>query len=562
MTPDEYAKFLEEKKHRKRMAQDYNNRRAAYKRQVSVLRKQYAEEYARMKKEDDALKAAEQAELTRKRLERQRLKNIRSAQNALRQEELRKEREKEFQQHLEKQQRIRDATNERFQKARQLVVDELELEAPLWLISPEEVEAAFTHEAEQLLWARPGGVLGAPNPSLDAHFWQFETHAQQFRRTFPLMRDVLLEDMEEEAYQEANVDPNFWTPERIAEHERLEQKARLRAMVQSAGRTELLRKQRQLIEMDAAAQEEEGAIRSKAKVPSMKMLNNKRALENEGSELLLRDPTRFFVFDQAGQEDEMDQQQQQQQRYSPGTGPLQGEGEYEGPTLGAPVALRDPVRDNTPDGYPWPRIIGKMERPDTRTEREKKQEEREQSLLDAAKAAADKEKATGGGGVIEQVDLEEDEDTSEDIDYDARPYDSDEEEWMKGLDPEKDADIINVPPARRYTEDDIGWVADQLEDKVGFLEQKLRQEVENMKYELRSEKRAMAQSPEEEDFAQGSLEAAVLNLPEVELMALSDLDEAYTTDMPKEELEAAMKEIPGLSAEQIMELLTRERDEE
>ena len=43
-----------------------------------------------------------------------------------------------------------------------MLIDELEEEAPLWLMTPEEVEAAFTPEAEQLLWARPQGVFGAP----------------------------------------------------------------------------------------------------------------------------------------------------------------------------------------------------------------------------------------------------------------------------------------------------------------------------------------------------------------------------------------------------------------
>ena len=173
----------------------------------------------------------------------------------MRQEQIRKQREKEFQEHLKKMQMERDARNERFAIARQLVIDELEKEAPLWLTTPEEVEAAFTSSAEQLLWARPGGVLGAPNPSLDASFWQYETHTWHMDRTYKSQREVLLEQIEELAYEEANVDASFWTPERLAEQEQLEEKARLRAMVHSAGRRELLRKQREILE-DRFANEE------------------------------------------------------------------------------------------------------------------------------------------------------------------------------------------------------------------------------------------------------------------------------------------------------------------
>ena len=35
----------------------------------------------------------------------------------------------------------------------------------MWLTTLEEVDAAFTHEAEQHLWGRPHGVIGAPTKS-------------------------------------------------------------------------------------------------------------------------------------------------------------------------------------------------------------------------------------------------------------------------------------------------------------------------------------------------------------------------------------------------------------
>jgi hypothetical protein len=224
----------------KMAARDFNSRRADYNRQVSVLRREYADEVAQQRAADKAEQEARERELTRRRLERQRLKNIRSAENAMNQKALREQRAREFDGHLQLMQIQRDAKNERFAMARQLVIDELEEEAPLWVTTHEEVEAAFTPEAEQLLWTRPGGVFGAPNPSMDTSFWQYETHTWHMDRTYKSQREVLLEELEEMAYEEANIDSSFWTPERVEERVRLEEKARLRAMVHSAGRTELL----------------------------------------------------------------------------------------------------------------------------------------------------------------------------------------------------------------------------------------------------------------------------------------------------------------------------------
>ena len=279
----------------KKEAQDFNIRRAAYNRQVSRLRKAYADEIAAERAAGLAEREALQKEATRKALERQRLKNIRSAQNAIKQEEYRQRRKQEFNEHLEREQAKREEKHRLYTAARQLVIDELEKEAPVWLTTPEEVEAAFTSEAEQMLWARPGGVLGAPNPSLDSHFWQNETHTWHMRKTYKTKREVLLEEVREMAYDDANIDKSFWTPERIEKHENMEQRARLRAEVQLAGRRELLRRQAQMLEDDFAAGK--GELPKPAPAPNLKMLANERALEREGSRILMEDPTKFFILE-------------------------------------------------------------------------------------------------------------------------------------------------------------------------------------------------------------------------------------------------------------------------
>lgn len=532
-------KNKEDELHKKLAARDFNNRRAAYNRQVSVLRREYAEQVAQQKAADAAEEEERRQKLTRQRLERQRRKNMRSAANALRDREFREQREREFQEHLALQQRRREAKNERYAAARQLVIDELEEEAPLWLTTPDEVEAAFTSEAEQLLWTRPGGVLGVPNPSLDSHFWQFESHTWHMNKTYKSQREVLLEELEEMAYNEANIDDKFWTPGRIMEQERLEDKARLRAMVHSVGRTELLKKQRALMEEDEAKDE----LPTVTKAPNLQMLGNDAALEQEGASVLMGDPTKFFVFENtmASIEEQRD------------TG--DDSSTYAGPTLGAPVALRDPLREGPYGDTVFPQVIGKLPKPDTRSEREKKQAEREERMWAAAQAEAQKELDLG------EMDDEEADDKDPGLDYNSLDWDSDDEEWKRGLDPETDNAILNTPRDRRYNESDIEWVLEKLDDKLKYQEQQFAQDVESLKQETKAQRRLGAETPEQEEFDEGSLEAALFALSEKELMALTDLDETYSADMPAHEFAVAVKEIPGLTEEQIRMILTRNRDE-
>jgi hypothetical protein len=526
----------------KMAARDFNSRRADYKRQVSLLRREYADEVAQQRAADKAEQEALARELTRRRLERQRLKNIRSAENAMRQKALREQRGREFDEHLQLMQIQRDAKNERFAMARQLVIDELEEEAPLWMTTHAEVDAAFTPEEEQLLWTRPGGVFGAPNPSMDTEFWQYETHTWHMDRTYKSQREILLEELEEMAYDEANIDSSFWTPERVEERRRLEEKARLRAMVHSAGRTELLKKQNQMLEEEFAI--EEGDVPKQAPAPSHKMLSNDVALEREGSRLLMEDPTKFFVFDKSLGDEAVHGSERR--------GPEASEA-YEGPTLGAPVALRDPLREGSHQNKVFPYAVGKIPKPDMRTEREKKQQEREERMW----AAAQLEKAS------ENIDIElaAEQQTAEDLEpplnYDEHEWDSDEEEWNKGLDPQEDAKILNTPRERRYKEDDIAWVVETLEGKIKHLEQQFSQDVEGLKQAAKSEIRAS--EDEREEAEEGSLEAALFALTDKELYALTDLDERYTEDMSPEEFAAAAEGIPGLTEDQVKSVVSRER---
>ncbi len=548
----------------RKISLEYGNRRASYKRQVSKLRKSYMDEYLRHKAEDEAQRDAERAETTRRRLERQRAKNERSVENARRQEELRRQAHLAFQDHLRVQQERRDAHKEVFRRARQLLIDELEEESKLWLTTPEEVEAAFTPEAEQLLWARPQGVLGVPNPSLDSHFWQYEGHTWDMGKTYKTQSDVLLAEFEEEAYIHTNVDPHVWTPERIKHQEDLERKAKLRANVRLEGRKLLLKRQKEYLDEENEIQE--GEPPKPMPVPSLGVLANTKAQEKEGAELLLQDPTKFFIFDVKSSSN-------------------QNEGEddldslYAGPSLGVPIDIRDPLRTGQPQGRVFPIGVGKLPKPDTRTEKEKKRQEREERLWAAAQAQA---KADSN-----ELDLvaEEDREIGEPIDYDNNEdWDSDDEEWAKGLDPDKDSDILNLPREYRYREEDIDFVIAQLENKARTMQSHVRNTVQTMEQEARarlerSEELRSAESDKEkeisvrdsESFFDGptieklrkvgadvdKYEKLMLSLTQDQLLSLFGL-EAQRRDSeigtPSEASTSIFESVPGLSEEQIVGL--------
>lgn len=519
----------------KKIAQDFNNRRASYKRQVSLLRKEYAEEVAQQRAADKAEREAMAREATRRRLERQRRKNIRSALNAMREKEMREQRAKEFEEHLEREQIKREARNQRYAAARQKLVDKLEEEAPLWLTTPEEVEAAFTPEAEQLLWTRRGGLLGAPNPSLDAHFWASETHTWQMTRTYKSQREVLLEQVRQIAFDEANIDKSFWRPERIEEVQDLETRARLRAEVQLAGRVELLRRQAQMI--NEQFQTNEGEIPKKLPAPNLKVLANGQALEREGAKLMFADPTRFFIFDE------------NQKDYDEAESKDPGEvSEYSGPTLGAPIGLRMTNHEK------FPQAVGKLPKPDTRTEREKKQEAREERMLAAARA----EEALSIDLAAEEQELD---DLEPDLDYDDNDWDPDDEEWSRGLreDSPEDEQIRQTPRTHRFKEEDIEWVLSKLGEEADFLEQQFVAEIGALQQKIRSE---IQERATDDSISSSDLENILISMSDKELIALSDLDDAYTAsggNMSAQEFSSLADKIPSLTEDQLRSILDRER---
>lgn len=453
----------------KAAAIEYNANKAVYRKRVSQLRKEYASEVALQRAVDLAEREAKRKQETRQKLERQRQKNVRSAQNAARQLAFQEQSRREREERLRLSQQKRKERKARFQKARQLLLNELEEEAPLWLTTPEEVEAAFTTETDQLLWARPNSVLGAPAPSDDAEFWKYESHTWHLNKTYPTRKELLLKKLLERTYEESNVDETYWTGERLAERMALEDKAKLRAMVRDEGKKALLLKQKQLLQdgLPDKNSSNMGDIPQPVPVPNVRLLANVEAMEEEGANLLLQNPTQFFEFSHVEDKGGKDSNETPK--------------EYIGPALGAPSGLKDPLRSGNPQHRPYPLVFGHELAEDTRTEREKKRQQRE----DAMWAAAQEEQ---GGGMA----LDEDFDVSDllnrkggGVDYSGLKYEEDEK-WEEGLDPVADAELLATPREERYTEEDLDWVVERLEKRAGDLEDELEFEIATMRQELQA----------------------------------------------------------------------------
>ena len=536
----------------KEAAAEINSRRVAYKKQVSLLRKEYASEVALQRAADQAEEASKQKEEQRRSLERRRRRNIKAAESSVRELERRRRRELEFQEELRIAQINRDARNERFRKARQLLVDELEAEAPLWLTTAEEVDAAFNNVTEQELWALPNSFIGAPLPTEDAKFWNFETHTWHMDRTYQTQSESLVEDLMEQCYNDANIDKSYWTPERLKHRQILQDKARLRGMVREAGRRALLVKQRELMQ-DMYQDGSGGEVNSfrRMPVPNVKLLADLDIMESEGVKVLFNDPTKFFEFDK--QPGKVDSESS-------------GQGDYDGPTLGAPRGLKNDVKVEKTLDKAYPAVLGRLPRPDTRTAKEKKRDEREKAMLDAALKDIVERDAFDGDELLELSKNMIDEN-----------YVDDDKLWEEGLDPEKDKHFFNVPSRERFFDSDVDEVIEKLEKKLHHLVEELDYELDLAQQQAQSTNESERQSQNgnaggEPGEAKYSLEVGdkvydigslgldtaevdnvLESLTDEQMVALHIIDREMDTDAPLNagELRQKLVRIPGLTAEQI-----------
>jgi len=541
----------------KSAAAEYNLRKASYNQQVSSLRKKYASEAALQRAADEAELAAREKEERRRTLERHRLKKIKSAQNSIRQLEMRRAREMEFNEELRVAQVNRDARNELYRKARQLVVDKLEEEAPLWLTTHEEVDKVFTHEVQQELWSFPNSVVGAPTPTEDAKYWNMESHTWHLDMTYRTQEEALTEQILEEVYTSTNIDENYWTPERLQEREELEDKAKLRAMVKDAGRRHLLTKQKELLQ-DTLPREGSVDVPRPMPVPNVRVLANEEVMEKEGAQALFKDPTQFFEFDNHQSSSLEDSSTKRTNNE---------DGSYEGPTLGAPISLRNDVMVEKRLNLPYPDILGRLPPPDKRTAKEKKRAEREHAMMLATRENFDPLEIDDDHPLLNVVPGDE--------------PNKEELEWAEGFDPEKDQELINTPERDRFTEKDVDLIVAKLERKEKFLTDQINTELRSVQAKFKSGITLMGMdSKEEEDTTttdkdketymivtengkrhdaeslgvnQNELNILLESLTEEQMVALVAIDhESNNEKLSPSELEEKLKEgVPGLTTEQI-----------
>lgn len=551
------------KDERRQIAQNYNNHRAAYKRAVGKLRKQYADEVAEQRRADAKAAAEEQARLTRQRLERQRLKNIRSVKNAVIMEEVRLKRKKEFEEELRIAQVNREARAERFDKARRMVVQELNEESVHWLSTPEEVDAAFDGTAnEQKLWSRMGGYIGAPMPTEDAEFWRFESHTWTPSRRYKTHREKFLEELLETSYNNSNLKESYWTDELAMFQGELEEKAKLRALVRLEGRRSLLMKQQDYlrdINIRNQVTQPNGlpAPPKKQPVPSLKILADYEAMEQEGIKLLEEDPTKFFVFEDSDTADGEGEGEDGDENAGGETTKKKAVGKTG--TMGKPLRLRDPVRDNTPTGTPYPEILGRVLKKKHRTQKEIKRQEREEKMWAAAAAEAT------------DVDNNEEEvvpETNDPTDYQKILNYGDDYDlaWEEGLDPVKDADLLNTPRRLRFDEDDAEWFQEKLSKKITSLEElAMREELSELqRLGIDGKVEASAKVDEDEldldyhDLSESYDTSVFDTLNEDQIVAMMALSEEDSKPKTAEEIKISLSKVPGLTDEQIESIVELE----
>jgi len=563
---------------KKLLATIYNQQRSVYNNTVSALRKKYFAEIQQQRERESRIRALEEEKIKRAALERRRIKAMRSAANAQREVEKREARRKEWEKELEIVQQERDAKKELYRRAKQKIVHELESEAHLWLTSPEEVEKALGNPtASQILWARPGGMIGAPSGQDtgfgdDGDFWRYECHTWDARPTYKSPKEVMLEELEYMAYLQANNSPEFWTKERVEAQERKEQRARLRAIVREEGRRALLEKQRQMMRDVYGGDEGNGDRQKGAKLPATSMpapkldyLADYEAQERAGVEILQRDPTRFFIF-----ESDLPNAKNR--------GSLQGSGDeseggqdsgLSGASLGRPVALKNPFFNYQPTAFPL--RMGRDLPADTRTEKEKKRDERQERL----KAAAEEAALAASKGMSYEVAMaaEEDlEDGSEDIDYDLAEEEAEKELWESQMEEWKarDRTVFDMTaPSQRVTGDEIDWIIEQLQTKVKGMQERLEFEEKIRQKEIESSEHKVATSIETLDdidryvmqdlgYDMDALEQLVRELTPEQSAALEEIDFTGRVNITAEEMTAEINAVPGLTEVQVQTLVEME----
>lgn len=526
--PDEEKKTFDRQAQKEaiRMHRQYEEHRNLYNKQVSVLRKQYAQEIAQKRAEEERKKKADREEQEARKKERKRLKLLKSIENAKRDVETKKRAAKKFQEHLVKQQVIREAKNERYRKARALLLQELEEESQYWMTTPEEVEQQLGgHETEQLLWSNPH-LIGIAPP--DALFWKFQSYTQRLEKTFMSPKEYLLERLSEVMVVQASMDSAFWTEERVNKTIERKEKAKLRALVQMYGKEILLKKQNQWlkqkyledrakIEYGESESDRRKLIRPYVKIPpsSLDVLADYKAQEEEGVKLLLKNPSKFFAFENQAQvshkTSENNEQQQQQQQgederlQSEDDDTSTDETHQQEQPLGKPIALIHEFGDDVVE--PFEVMLAKDIKRPKYTAKEKQRFFKEDERLAKQKEA----QLVESGLDFEHTEFE---DVAGEVDHETEDYKEWEDQMMKRFGPSgmTREELRKVSPHERFTDEDMEWIVEKLQDRMKQVTIDMKMENERHGYN-KEEKEIMTQ-----------IETIIMKLDEEQSNALSSLN--------------------------------------
>ena len=388
----------------------------------------------------------------------------------------------------------------------------------------------------------------------------------------------MLEELEEISFQQANISPEYWTNERVLQHEKREERARLRAIVREEGRRALLEKQREMMRdlYQTGTREEvkKGKLPpSTMPAPKLDYLADYEAQEREGVEILKRDARKFFIFENdlpansgvGGHNSVETISDLEEQDDVLGDGTAQA---ISG-SMGRPIALRNPFFSDRPT--PFPIQVARDLPKDSRTEKEKKRDERQERMRAAAEEAALAAKS-GTAYEIAMAAEEDLEDGSEPVDYDAAEEAAEKGLWEGHMDEwnSMDRKVFNMtPPYKRLTNDEIDWLLDQLKSKVAKMQERIDLDEKFRRDELKSAgdgKSKPIESIEDIDsnvmedlgYDMEMLQAMVKELTLEQSSALEDIDFSGRTDITFEEMEAEVRKVDGLTDSQVKMLVEME----
>jgi hypothetical protein len=414
----------------------------------------------------------------------------------------------------------------------------------------------------------------------DEDFWRYESHTWDPRPIYKSPQELMLEELEELSYLQANINPMYWTDERVRQYEKRAERARLRAIVREEGRRALLEKQRELMrdayQTGTREERKSGKLPPSAMpAPKLDYLADYEAQEREGVEMLKRDARKFFIFendlpnvaavgsgDVAAESSDLEAQGNGDD-VSTVSSAMMGSGV----SMGRPIGLRNPFFSDRPTAFPI--RAGRDLPKDSRSEKEKKREERQERMRAAAEEAA----LAAKSGTAYEIALaaEEDlEDGSEPVDYDAAEEDAEKELWEGQRDEWNAMDrrvFEMTPPYKRLTNDEIDWLLDQLRTKVAKLQSRIDVDDKMRRDELKASggNRQIDTIDDIDSYVMEDLgydvpmlQAMVQELTPEQSLALEEIDFSGRVDITLEEMEAEVRKVEGLTDAQVKMLVEME----